>query len=97
MSKTKIDPLLRVALYETYGKKCFYTGVPLDFTSFEVDHIIPESYSGRLEELRLALGIDSDFSINGIDNLVPAANSFNKKKGDVLVNSKPPVNHVIER
>ena len=50
MSKTKIEELYRLAIYNAYKGKCFYTDEPIAYQDFEVDHIIPESMASEIEE-----------------------------------------------
>ena len=38
MSKTRIADTLRLAIYEAYQGRCFYTGEPVAYIDFEVDH-----------------------------------------------------------
>ena len=43
-SKTEIntkDPILRIAMYDAFDGKCFYTGRCLDFKDIHIDHVIP--------------------------------------------------------
>ena len=51
MSKTRIADTLRLAIYEAYQGRCFYTGEPVAYIDFEVDHIIPESLASEIMRL----------------------------------------------
>ena len=84
MSKTKINNLLRMALYEAYGGKCFYSGMPIDYQDFQVDHIIPEALGLELEAIKSKLGLDESFQINCVENLVPCKPGLNNRKNDEL-------------
>lgn len=84
MSKYKIDALLRIAIFEAYGKKCFYTGIPLDYQDMEIDHIIPESLADKIDEIKSDYGLDKDFNINGCENLVPTRHDINNRKSNTL-------------
>ena len=84
MSKTKIDDTLRLAIFDAYKGKCFYTGEPIFYQDFEVDHIIPESLARDIEEFRNRLGLGDDFNINSIENLVPCKPGVNLRKKDSL-------------
>lgn len=42
-----------MALYEAYGGKCFYSGMPIDYQDFQVDHIIPEALGLELEAIKV--------------------------------------------
>lgn len=82
MSKTRIEDSLRLAIYEAYKGKCFYTGIPVSYIDFEVDHIIPESMGADIENLKKRLGLEDDFHINSEENLVPSRSGINLRKND---------------
>lgn len=84
MSKTRISETLRLAIYEAYKGKCFYTGEPVFYIDFEVDHIIPESLAADLESIKKRLGLGDDFHINSIENLVPSRPGINIRKNGEL-------------
>lgn len=84
MSKTRIDDLLRLAIYDAYKGKCFYTGEPVSYIDFEVDHIIPESKASEIEIIKQRLDLDADFHINSVENLVPSRPGVNLRKNDRL-------------
>lgn len=84
MSKTRIEDSLRLAIFDAYNGKCFYTGEPIPYQDFEVDHIIPESLARDIEEIRNRLGLGDDFNINSIENLVPCRPGLNLRKKDSL-------------
>lgn len=84
MSKTKIEDVLRLAIYEAYKGKCFYTGQPVPYQDFEVDHIIPESLTAEIETIKKRLGLGDDFHINSIENLVPSRSGINLRKNGQL-------------
>ena len=80
MSKTRIEDSLRLAIYEAYKGKCFYTGEPVSYIDFEVDHIIPESMESDIEIIKKRLGLEDDFHINSEENLVPSRPGINLRK-----------------
>lgn len=80
MSKTRIEDSLRLAIYEAYEGKCFYSREPVSYIDFEVDHIIPESQESDIENIKERLGLDDDFHINSIENLVPCRPGINLRK-----------------
>lgn len=84
MSKTRISATLRLAIYEAYNGKCFYTGVPVSYIDFEVDHIIPESLASEMENIKKRLGLGDDFHINSVENLVPSRPGINLRKNDEM-------------
>lgn len=75
------NSLLRFALWETWGEKCAICGVHNLFTSIEIDHLIPQTTSMEsLAQIKVEESLSSDFDVNGLENLVPACGSCNKKK-----------------
>lgn len=84
MSKTKIGDALRLAIYEAYKGKCFYTGEPVPYQDYEVDHIIPESLTTDIDTIKKRLGLGDDFDINSVENLVPSRPGVNLRKNGQL-------------
>ena len=84
MSKTRIEDSLRLAIYDAYKGKCFYTGEPVSYIDFEVDHIIPESMKSDIEIIKKRLGLEDDFHINSEENLVPSRPGINLRKNDQM-------------
>ena len=84
MSKTRIADTLRLAIYEAYQGRCFYTGEPVAYIDFEVDHIIPESLASEIERIKKRLGLGDDFQINSVENLVPSKPGINLRKNGKL-------------
>ena len=84
MSKTRIEDSLRLAIYDAYKGKCFYTQNPVPYQDFEVDHIIPESRESDIEDIKKRLGLSEDFYINSIENLVPSRSGINQQKNNQM-------------
>jgi len=84
MSKTRIEDSLRLAIYDAYKGKCFYTGMPVPYQDFEVDHIIPESRESDIEDIKKRLGLSDDFHINSVENLVPSRPGTNLQKNNQM-------------
>lgn len=84
MSRTRIEDSLRLAIYEAYKGKCFYTREPVSYIDFEVDHLIPESQESDIENIKKRLGLEDDFHINSEENLVPSRPGINLRKGDQM-------------
>ena len=84
MSKTRIETVVRWALYETYNHKCFYCDKPIEWNCLEIDHIIPETYEKHLDTIIDMYGLEKDFNINSLQNLAPAHSSCNRRKSDIL-------------
>lgn len=88
MSKTRIEDSLRLAIYEAYKGKCFYTEEPVSYRDYELDHIIPESRESDIEIIKKRLGLEDDFHINSVENLVPSRPGINLWKGGQLLSDK---------
>jgi len=87
MSKQKIPPLLKRAIWEVYGKKSGYNNIPLTYNEIEIDHIIPERVlrnpkPGEFEKWKKKYDLDNGFDIQGIENLCPSTRQFNIEKSD---------------
>ena len=80
MSKTRIEDSLRLAIYEAYKGKCFYTGEPVSYLDFEVDHVIPEPMESEIEIIKERLGLEDGLHINSEENLVPSRPGINLRK-----------------
>lgn len=83
MSKLTSDDLVRAALWEAYGKRCFWHGEPIAFAELEVDHLIPESLEKKPLELKKILksaSLPTDYDLQGLQNLVPSCGTCNGKK-----------------
>lgn len=80
------DQNVRRAIWEVYNCKCFYTGDPLGYSEMELDHIIPVVYRDKPYELHKILkdcGLDDDFHIDSLYNLVPTSKLNNGRKSDM--------------
>lgn len=87
MSNQQFSIIEREAIFVAYGKKCVYTREPLDFATFHIDHILPETLSEdpvRFEEIRKQLNI-GDFNLRGYGNLVPCKPEINLQKGHIVL------------
>ncbi|MBU3072524.1 HNH endonuclease domain-containing protein [Clostridium estertheticum] len=87
----KDDEFIRQAIWEVYRCKCFYTNNPLEYKDMELDHIIPESYKNRKDDLERVIeqcGLDADFELDSIFNLVPTSKFENRRKSDKELNLK---------
>lgn len=88
MSQTKFDKIVRSALWNIYDNSCFYCGKPLDWDDLHIDHIIPESFNYKMKNIKLEYGLDDDFDVNVIYNLVPVHSHCNLRKSDELFEKK---------
>lgn len=85
MSRQKISPVLREALWEAYGHKCIYTGQLVGLRDCHIDHIIPEALfrdPPAWVMLRGDLGLADGFDPTDIENLVPCLPGTNLQKSE---------------
>ncbi len=81
------DALDRQALLQSHNARCRYCGGALSLRELEIDHIIPTHLRAKSEELGKCLalfGLSSDYSLNSIDNLLPAHRHCNREKRGVV-------------
>lgn len=89
MSKQKINPIIRDAIWHGYDKKCIYCNRPVAYTDMHVDHFIPESISAdRLADLKNKGVIPRCYSVSAEYNFVCACSLHNTKKGDYVFTAK---------
>jgi hypothetical protein len=90
VSKYKVPNGTRVALWRAHGKRCAYCGEPLSYPDLDIDHILPESLPDNPTEwnrVKAELGLDADFGLNSLLNLVPAHRRCNRTKSDDVFHS----------
>lgn len=83
MSRFKFSNSQRYAIFLTHGMKCYLCEVPLDLSSMEVDHVLPEhllSTPSLLDAAKAALGLPASFDLNSFENWMPACGACNRKK-----------------
>jgi len=83
MSRYQFSNVQRYAIFLVHGRKCYLCEVPLDLTSMEVDHVVPEhllATPSLFEAAKLALGLPASFDLNSFENWMPACGSCNGKK-----------------
>lgn len=84
MSKQKISVPLRVALWRSNEKKCFYCSELISFIDVEIDHLIAESTKkDRLDLLISKIDLPRDFSVENTMNLVPTHHGCNRRKSNL--------------
>lgn len=77
----------RWAVFTVQGDACYVCRRPLDLFTMEIDHVLPESLLKKpdlFEQHRKALGLGTDFNINGFENWLPICNGCNKAKSDTV-------------
>lgn len=82
---SKSNTYLRKAIYEEYGKKCYYCGDLVMSKNMHIDHILAtnskreddQEFNDYLEEL-----YQSGFVIDSIENYLPTCASCNMKKNN---------------
>ncbi len=84
MSMYKFTTAQRYAIFLNHGMKCYMCGRPLDLTSMEVDHILPERLlkdDVQFGITRSIFGLEDSFDIDSYENWMPACGPCNLKKG----------------
>ena len=74
----------RYAVWTTHGEKCYICAKPVDLSSMQVDHIVPEHLDkapANRAEVLASLGLPSGFDLNSFENWLPACGPCNRKKG----------------
>lgn len=87
MSETSFDIITKSALWTSYNNIYFYCSRPIDWDDLHIDHIIPEYFSNQLEkfeQIKIDYGLNSDFVLNALYNLVPTHGKCNLRKGSTL-------------
>jgi hypothetical protein len=73
----------RYAAYLLGGDRCVCCSKPITFSEMELDHLIPKSLQGKeLAEVLALHGIDENFDLDSLENLVPSCRQCNGGKGD---------------
>lgn len=87
MSRYAFSEAERWAVYKTHGGRCYICREPVDFASFEVDHVIPESLADDTEALQralLELGLPPSFEVNSFENWLTSCDTCNGRKRELV-------------
>lgn len=82
----------RYAIYVTHGEKCYLCKKPVDFRSFQVDHIVPEYLLTNPIELNSALTLlrlPTTFDVNSYENWLPSCPTCNQNKSNTIFDATP--------
>lgn len=78
-----VPDAMRLALFVAWYQKCAWCHRALSYDEMEIDHLIPQSFSGPTLEKALRLhGLPADFDLQDPKNLVPACGRCNGIHGD---------------
>lgn len=100
MNKYSFSPAQRYAVFLTHGEKCYLHHGLIDFTSMEVDHVIPESLladPAQLAEVLKLLGRPANFSLNSYANWMPACGPCNRLKLATIFEPTPLIQLVLQK
>jgi len=100
MAKYSFSDAQRFAIYVTHGEKCYLCSQPIDLSSMQVDHIIPESLLSDKDELEKALvsfGLSLDFDLNNYSNWMPSCGPCNRKKLATVFNPTPLIQAILQQ
>lgn len=90
--KRSISSPQRYAVYTVHGEKCYLCKKPVDYFSFEVDHILPEVLIGQPERLKKVLelfGLASSFDLHSYENWMPSCRPCNNFKRSQVFDPAP--------
>jgi hypothetical protein len=100
MKKHQFSESERVAILIHHRSRCFWCGGPVRLRELSVDHVIPEHFQEKPEELRQLLkrfGLPRSFRINDYCNWVPSHDRCNKEKGGKPLGESPMTQRLLER
>src|SRR5947208_3419729 len=100
MSRYQFSNAQRYAIFLVHGMKCYLCGVPLDLTSMEVDHVVPEhllATPSLLEAAKSALGLSASLDLNSFENWMTACGSCNGKKAALQFQPSLLIQVVVQR
>jgi hypothetical protein len=92
MSRYQFSDGERWGVYNAQGEKCYLCTRPLDLSSMQIDHIIPERILDNpecLAEVIKEFGLPSDFDINSFENWLPSCAPCNNTKRDAVFKPTP--------
>jgi hypothetical protein len=70
--KGSANRVLRLALWEAWGSKCYWCSKPVELNLTQIDHIIPQDVSDvRLQELKRSYSLPTGFDLHDPRNLAP--------------------------
>lgn len=81
------NAVLRSALWNTWGQRCYWCTEPVEWESTEIDHIIPQDVGdARLAEVKAKFKLADDFHLHDPHNLAPICRKCNGpgRKGSVV-------------
>lgn len=87
MSTTNFDPITRSSIWNANNETCFYCRKHVEWTELHIDHIIPESLIDKpidLQKLISDYGLDQNYDLNALYNLVPSHGACNTRKSDAV-------------
>ena len=82
----KNDDVFREAIWEVYNKRCFYNKELIEHNyDLKIDHMLPESLTQeKLDEIIENYGLEPDYDLNSIYNLVLACSKCNSLKTNYI-------------
>ncbi|GGQ88010.1 HNH endonuclease [Streptomyces pilosus] len=92
----------RWALYDLWGGKCVWCNLPLFWSDYEVEHLIPKHLASpeNKEKRREALtrhGLPSDYDLYAIENLAPSCGPCNSGKGRRIPTLAPAITELLNK
>lgn len=97
------NAVLRLALWEAWGYRCYWCRQPRDFSVIDIDHIIPQKEGTQAVDaglLRQYVTTDTqaqDFELHAVYNLGPICRGCNVEKSDALFAGAPRFMSVLDK
>ena len=99
MSQKEFSDSERYAVYTVHGERCYMCREPVDLSSMQVDHVIPEHLLDEPEKLASilkAFGLPEDFDLNSYANWLPACGPCNNRKRGRVFNPTPLIQNELQ-
>lgn len=98
MAKKNFSPAERYAVFTVHGEKCYMCTTPLDLSSMQVDHVIPEVLVDKpeLTEILAAYSLPTTFDLQSYENWLPSCGRCNNLKKARVFRSTPRIQLELE-
>lgn len=100
MSNYVIKYNQRFAVYKAFGGRCQWCHEPVDFKTFQVDHVLPEELlgdPGRLKSILKTYDLPEDFNINDYENWIPSHSFCNQSKSAKVYEGAPFIRTILDK
>lgn len=83
MGYDRHDPYIRLAIWESYGRRCPNCTRLVEYEDFQIDHVIPKAIikdTKRFAAVADSVPLLSDFDPEGLENAILACRPCNRRK-----------------